>query len=129
VRVVVVKNFASYRIRSELAVDRALSAAGKVGEGVARARETRVKTRALAGSIRAGNPYTTKYGRTVDIIAADYKAVWHELGTRSKRRRALVSGGKSRKTGGVTPLYFLMAGKKAAEVALFPALKVAMPKR
>lgn len=125
------------------AAERALGRAAGAGMAVARAKETRVKTGALKGGIIVEPVRRTGGGQlTVAIAGGDYKTIWHELGTNSRRRRKVAkstlrrrasSTGQARQAKvagnkGVKPLYFLRAGLKVASLRLLPELERSMPR-
>lgn len=139
--VTTIKRFRQYGYLSERSIERALGHSAAVGVAAARAKETRVKTGDLRRSIRVTR-VETRRGRSVKtwLHASDHKAIWHELGTLQRRRRKLKKATLARQatpsgaarlaraTGGVRPLYFLQAGKRAAAAALLPNLRREWPK-
>ncbi len=138
--VVTEKHFREYGRAAERAIERSLGRSAAVGVAAARAKETRVKTGALRSSISATPVRWTRRGADLSIVASDFKALWHELGTLKRRRRKLkastvrrqqTASGQARLAsarGGLKPLYFLQAGKRAAAPVLLASLGREMPK-
>jgi hypothetical protein len=125
------------------AAEQALGHAAGAGVAVARAKETRVKTGALRSGIGVTRATRTGGGRLqVEIVGRDFKTLFHELGTNTRRRRKLAKSTLRRRSSasgqarqvkvaghkGVKPLYFLRAGLKVATQRLVPELKRSMPR-
>lgn len=138
--VIIDKRFREYRRGVELGIERALKRSASAGAQVAQSKETRVKTGALRGSIGATSVDWGRRGATISILAADFKALWHELGTLAARRRKLKkatlarqatpSGAarRARARGGVKALYFLQAGRRTAAARMTNDLRRELPK-
>lgn len=131
------ERFDEWRDGLHRGIGRGLKDGSRHVAAAAAAAETRVKSGALKGSIKAeGRIYNprSRSGRkliAVDVVAGDFKAIWHELGTLGRRKRKLVRP-KSRKPraqaaaaggGGIKPLRFLSKGLRAGMPAVMAAIQ------
>lgn len=121
----------AYERGLERATGRALERAASAGVSAARAAETRRRTGALQGSIVSSPVEPYRKGRAggllIAIVARDWKAIFHDLGTRGRRRRKLSPRTQRKRPAppgsGIRPLYFLNKGLRAARGRLLDDLK------
>lgn len=139
-KVVTRSRFAEYGIECETAIRAAMTDALVVGRQAAADAETRVLTGTLHDSIwfkvvQEGSRWFGSIGSSV------FYALFQESGTLSKRRRKLspktiarrdTPSGRARqanwKGAGITPLHFLLAGKRSWSELILERLKLSWPK-
>lgn len=130
-RIVLDDRFLRLERELERGIERGLERGARRAAAAAAAAETRRESGALAGSIGATAAYRgrSRSGKAliaVAVIARDFKAAWHELGTLAKRRRKLAPRSRRKpravaiaaRGGGITPLRYLSKGLRAG----FPAV-------
>lgn len=123
-RIVLDEHFEAYALQLHAATRRAVAEAGAIALEATRQVSSEYRIQAIVDAVELSGVEETSKGAGIWIIARDWRSLFFEKGTYTRRKGKLKQPRRSTRANiGVKAQFFLRHGARAGQAALLPALE------